>query len=741
MMYEESNLGYGSTATAEQLTAITTEVAAVIVWVRAKGITGDVYFMAVDEAGSAVIAAELAEWAAIQAGGGKVWATGRHTNMVTAGAIVLSPASASLDMLDDSEETDWTTHATAWHAAGKKYCQYSNPHAGEEDPLDYRLYAGLQLYQAGADGNIEWHYMGHYGFCWEEKSYLEGVADVYNWMMAYPTANGVIDTIQMEGWREGTTDRRYVKTLENAIASPKAGTTTTAAQAYLDNLKTLTLTEQNLDTIRGDVIDFILYLTAGEIPADPDDPDDPAPSPGGVTSMATTTYETLRTNFGYETDGVKAFTTTSAGDTTSLISAGLNAWDGANDDYYNKQWFALTSGTYDGSTRFITDYATSTGDCTFVPALAGAPGSAVTGEIYTYEPNKILKAFQSAVDLCYPSTNRKGLYKNVITYDTIVGNWLWNSHFEEWATTTTPDHHTLSGTATVSAESTIIRGPYGTYAMKMTGGGAADYMYQSQAEVRELLGLAGQNITFHCYVYCATASKGRIGVYTKGRTTAATTTYSSYQAGSSEYEHLEVDVSIPSDLTQIKFEYCSGGDTVYFENAWTSGTKEPYLYHISKTITHKPIQIFFQENDSSASGETGAEVAAGGENWSPMPAGAWDIMYNGSDRLLILHALHRGSSVAYATIQERKLKIHAMEPLSSPTTDASTIEVAGEQARALVAVAAHQLFLALATSSSASDDQIQNFKSKVSYWQAEADRRLQLYGMPVPYNRVNVLSA
>jgi hypothetical protein len=116
-------------------------------------------------------------------------------------------------------------------------------------------------------------------------------------------------------------------------------------------------------------------------------------------------------------------------------------------------------------------------------------------------------------------------------------------------------------------------------------------------------------------------------------------------------------------------------------------------------------------------------------------------MYNGNDRLLILHPLTRGSSVAYATIQERKLKIHAMEPLSSPTTDASTVEVSGEQAMALVAVAAHQLFLALATSSSASDDQVLDFRKRADLWKTEADRRLQLYGMPVPYNRVNVLSA
>ena len=32
-------------------------------------------------------------------------------------------------------------------------------------------------------------------------------------VFAYPTSNGVIDTIQWEGWREGVDDTRYVATL------------------------------------------------------------------------------------------------------------------------------------------------------------------------------------------------------------------------------------------------------------------------------------------------------------------------------------------------------------------------------------------------------------------------------------------------------------------------------------------------------------------------------------------------
>ncbi len=453
-----------------------------------------------------------------------------------------------------------------------------------------------------------------------------------------------------------------------------------------------------------------------------------------------TAYETLRTNFGYETDSVKEVTTTGAGTTTTLVSTDLQKWDGANDDYYNKQWLCITSGTYDGSSGFITDYATSTGTATFTPALAGAPGSAKTAEIHTYEPNKILKAFQRAVDLCYTAVGqRKGLFKDVVDTSIVTGNWLWNSHFEDWALTTAPDHFTKSGTATVSEETDVIRGPYGTSAMKMTGGGATDYMYQSQLEVPALLDLAGQSITFHCGVYCATASKGRISVYTKTSAGVTATTSSTYNTGTSEYQHLEVDVTIPDDLTDIQFRYESGGDTVYFDNSYITDASEPFRHHLTKSITHKPVQVFSQTNSGSG-GVYGADVIEGGESWQVIPKGMWDVVYDGTDYLLNLKPLQAGATCTYASTQRRKLKVHGIEPLTTPTTDASIVEVSGEQARALVAVAAHQFFLSLATSSSASDDQVQNYKTRASYWQAEADRRLQLYGMPTPYNRLNVLS-
>jgi hypothetical protein len=68
-------------------------------------------------------------------------------------------------------------------------------------------------------------------------------------VFAYPTSNGVIDTIQWEGWREGVDDTRYVATLIK-----KEGSDTTAKTIVSAGLSN----NENMTTIRKKVIEQIL---------------------------------------------------------------------------------------------------------------------------------------------------------------------------------------------------------------------------------------------------------------------------------------------------------------------------------------------------------------------------------------------------------------------------------------------------------------------------------------------------
>ena len=77
-------------------------------------------------------------------------------------------------------------------------------------------------------------------------------------MMAYPTVDGVIDTLQWEGYREGVDDTRYLATLLDAIdkAGPVRAKDADAARQWLDTLDI----NGDLDAIRAQMIDWILQL-------------------------------------------------------------------------------------------------------------------------------------------------------------------------------------------------------------------------------------------------------------------------------------------------------------------------------------------------------------------------------------------------------------------------------------------------------------------------------------------------
>lgn len=76
--------------------------------------------------------------------------------------------------------------------------------------------------------------------------------------MAYPTVDGVFDTLQWEGYREGVDDTRYLAMLLDAIdrAEPAKGRDADTARQWLDSLDI----NGDLDAIRTEMIDWILKL-------------------------------------------------------------------------------------------------------------------------------------------------------------------------------------------------------------------------------------------------------------------------------------------------------------------------------------------------------------------------------------------------------------------------------------------------------------------------------------------------
>jgi hypothetical protein len=99
--------------------------------------------------------------------------------------------------------------AAAWHANGKKLFVYGYPQVGMEDPDIYRRHYGYSLVLSGYDGVMDYAYQHGFDDIWNDFDN----ASFRDHVFAYPTSDGVIDTIAWEGFREGVDDTRYLATL------------------------------------------------------------------------------------------------------------------------------------------------------------------------------------------------------------------------------------------------------------------------------------------------------------------------------------------------------------------------------------------------------------------------------------------------------------------------------------------------------------------------------------------------
>ena len=185
----------------------------------------DVYFQIWDEPGSSEIDAVRARAGAVHAAGGKVWAA--LSLSIGGGDIPTAKArmSSLADVLDigllSTGHPVWLGQnvydpalAKAYHDYGHKVLCYNAPQTGVEKPLSYRIMYGLLMWQKDYDGTLNFAYQfnpawGH-GNLWDDfiPETLGQPQRRRSHIFAYPTTNGVVGTIEWEGWREGIDDIR-----------------------------------------------------------------------------------------------------------------------------------------------------------------------------------------------------------------------------------------------------------------------------------------------------------------------------------------------------------------------------------------------------------------------------------------------------------------------------------------------------------------------------------------------------
>ncbi len=148
--------------------------------------------------------------------------------------------------------------ANKFHRIGHKIYSYHNPQAGPENPALFRTQYGIRLWQANFDGAMIYAYQHSMGSIWNDFDHVK----YRDHVLAYPTINGVIDTIAWEGLREGIDDVRYISTLERMVKeqenNPAIAQELQQAGSYLADLRVTKVVEPS--QVRVELIQVMLKL-------------------------------------------------------------------------------------------------------------------------------------------------------------------------------------------------------------------------------------------------------------------------------------------------------------------------------------------------------------------------------------------------------------------------------------------------------------------------------------------------
>jgi hypothetical protein len=189
----------GSQTSTSDLNTLGNSVASWINFISGYGF-GSLYVYGIDEASGVKLLSERAAWQKAKDSGAKVFVA------CYAGAVDIVGDLLDAPILFGAYNPN---EVLKFHNYGKKVFSYANPQVGIEDAEIYRRNYGLGLASAGYDGAMDFAYQYSFGHIWNDFDNT-----IYrDHVFAYPTSNGVIDTVQWEGFREAVDDVRYLSTL------------------------------------------------------------------------------------------------------------------------------------------------------------------------------------------------------------------------------------------------------------------------------------------------------------------------------------------------------------------------------------------------------------------------------------------------------------------------------------------------------------------------------------------------
>lgn len=212
----------------------------------------DVFVGVGDERNAAFMVGERAKWRVMHQNGLKLGLAGRSKTYFNTSAFNLDNRPVASAPGDPDAATPWSTVDNKFGYTGF----YASQHTGSENPAFVRRQHGLLGYLSNFD------MINNYKFAfgpWNDRTY-----NLYRPMvLAYPTGNGLVETLQYEGFREGIDDIRYATKLrvlaEESIQSAELDRIEAGRKAQ----QWLTMLDGNsadLNTVRSEMIEKIEEL-------------------------------------------------------------------------------------------------------------------------------------------------------------------------------------------------------------------------------------------------------------------------------------------------------------------------------------------------------------------------------------------------------------------------------------------------------------------------------------------------
>lgn len=212
-------------------------------------------------------------------------------------------------------------------------------------------------------------------------------------------------------------------------------------------------------------------------------------------------------------------------------------------------YLELTSGTYNGQVRQISDFSVTAGvgTLTVVNAFGGQVAISVTFRIHRIPPNEKLRNLSAVLG------EMNDILPRIVVEEMLTGELLRNANLEQWRADTPYDWDVITGTAT--RETSVVY--QGLASLKLVT--ASGLVRQRIALERDL---EDETLTLTGYVYGKIANGPQIGITANG-----TTTYSSAVAANDTWQQVTVSKALTSGIQPIYIVLFkgSGADTAYFD--------------------------------------------------------------------------------------------------------------------------------------------------------------------------------